>query len=108
MSEWNAKALANLKGELKCNIKMNKLIDILETAAGGFMERAEIQSVTAKIGDSERMGEVIEILRGKGDEEFTTFCTKLRHSNYGVWANQLESTAESFKNTSGLKLFPLF
>ena len=106
MSEWHDKALANLKGELKINIKMIKLSDILETAAGGFMDRAEAHSVTAKIGDAEQMGQVIEILRGKRDEEFNTFCTMLRRSNYEMWANQLVSTAESFKNTSGLS-FPL-
>ena len=106
MSKWNDAALAKLKGELKINIKMIKLGDILETAAGGFMDRAEALSVTAKSGDAEQMGEVIEILRGKGDEEFNVFCTMLRRCKYEVWANQLESSAKSFKKTAGL-FFPL-
>ena len=107
MSEWNDKALAKLKGELKINVKMIKLSDILETAAGGFMDRAEALSVTVRIGDAEQMGQVIEILRGKGDQEFTAFCTMLRRSNYEVWANQLESSAEWFKNATGLVALPL-
>lgn len=104
MSEWNDKALVNLKGALKINIKMIQLMDMLEIAGGGFMHRAEMLSVAAKIGDAEQMGQVIEILRGKGDEQFTTFCTMLRCSNYEAWADQLESTAERFKNIAGWSL----
>ena len=106
MSEWNDEALAKFKGELKINIKMTELIDILEKAGGGFMDKAEAHSVTLKSGDAEQMGKVIEILRGKGDEEFNVFCTMLRRCNYEVWANQLESSAKSFKKTAGL-FFPL-
>ena len=58
------------------------------------MDRAEVLSVKAKTGDMEQMGEVINILRGKEDAAFDIFCDLLRRSNYGVWAQELVSSAE--------------
>ena len=101
MAEWNKKALAALKGQLKENIIMVHLRNILEIPAGGFMNEAEAISVTEKSGDSDQMEQVIMILRGKGDDEFATFCEMLKQSSYEVWANKLKSTAESYKKGQG-------
>ena len=98
MSKWNVDALVALKGELKLNVKMIALANILETPAGGFMSRTEAQSVRAKTGDDQQMELVIEMLLGKGDKEFATFCQMLQKSNYQVWARQLELKAEKFRS----------
>ena len=103
MSKWNVDALVALKGELKLNVKMIALANILETPAGGFMNSAEAQSVRDKSGDAQQIEEVIDILRGKGDKEFATFCQMLRQSNYQVWAHELEVKAEKFKMSDGMK-----
>ena len=101
MAEWNQAALVALQGSLKTNVKMIQLYDVLERPAGGFMDRAEVLSVTAKTGDMEQMGEVINILRGKEDAAFDIFCDLLRRSNYGVWAQELVSSAERLKTEQG-------
>ena len=98
MSKWNVDALVALKGELKLNVKMIALANILETPAGGFMNSAEAQSVRDRTGDAQQIEEVIDILRGKGDKEFATFCQMLRQCNYQVWACQLELKAEKFRS----------
>ena len=103
MSKWNIDALVALKGELKLNVKMIALANYLETPAGGFMNSAEAQSVRDKTGYAQQIEEVIDILRGKGDKEFATFCQMLRKSNYHVWARQLELKAEMFKTSDGMK-----
>ena len=109
MAEWNANALVALKGKLKNNIKMIKLIDMLERPAGGFMNTAEALSVTAKRGDVKQVCQIIKILKGKGDEDFATFCHMLRQCNYEVWARQLELTAEMNKTCKGkLRTFLYF
>ena len=105
MAKWNASALVALKGKLKSNITMIKLIDMLERPAGGFMNAAEANSVTAKTGDVKQVGQIIKILKGKGDEDFATFCHMLRQCNYEVWARELESTAERFKTSEGILSF---
>ena len=102
MAEWNQAALVALQGTLKMNVKMIQLSDILEKPAGGFMDRAEALRVKAKAGDADQMGQVIDILRGKGDEAFYNFCDLLQRSNYKVWARELESTAERFKTEQGM------
>ena len=102
MSKWNVNALVALKRELTLNVKMIVLANILETPAGGFMSRTEAKSVRAKTGD-DQMELVIEILLGKGDKEFATFCQMLQKSNYQVWARELEVEAEKFKTSDGMK-----
>ena len=47
------------------------------------------------------MGQVIEILRGKENHEYTTFCKMLRQSNNELWANELKSTAERCQKGGG-------
>ena len=66
MSKWNVDALEALKGKLKLNVKMFQLVDMLHTAAGGFMDSAEVESVRAKTGDVQQIEQVIDILQGKG------------------------------------------
>ena len=109
MTEWHQAALVALQGSLKLNVKMIQLSDMLERPAGGFMDRAETLSVKAKIGDTEQMGELINILLGKEDVAFYTFCDLLQRSNYEVWARELKSAAERLKtvgmlNTCGLHI----
>ena len=103
MSEWNRSALVKLKGRLKTNILMTGLCDILETPAGGFMSDVEARSVTDLPGEMNQIEQIIRILLGKGDKEFAIFTKMLRRSNYDVWANELESAAESFKKCAGME-----
>ena len=103
MSKCNVDALEALKGKLKLNVRMFQLVDMLHTAAGGFMDSAEAQSVRDKTGDTQQIEQVIDVLQGKGDKEFATFCQMLQKSNYQVWARQLELEAEKFKTSDGMK-----
>ena len=102
MAKWNANALVALKGKLTSNIKMIKLPNMLERPAGGFLDKDEALSVKAKSGDVEQVGQLVEILQGKGDDDFATFCRMLRQCNYEVWARELELTAERFKTSEGM------
>ena len=102
MTEWHQAALVALQGSLKLNVKMIQLSDMLERPAGGFMDRAEALSVKAKTGDMEQMGELINILLGKEDMAFYTFCDLLQRSNYEVWALELKSAAERLKTVGML------
>ena len=109
MSKGNADALVALKGELKLNVKMITLTKSLETPAGGFMSRAEAQSVRAKTRrcateDVQQIEQVIDILLGKGNREFVIFCQMLRQSSYEVWAKELELEADKFKANVGTSL----
>ena len=102
MADWNQAALVALQGRLKMNVKMIQLNDILEKPAGGFMDRSEALRVKAKTGDVEQMGQVIDILHGKEDKAFYTFCDMLQRCNYEVWAHQLQLTAEKLKTEQGM------
>ena len=102
MTEWHQAALVALQGRLKLNVKMIRLSDMLERPAGGFMDRAEVLRVNAKAGDMEQMGELINILLGKEDTAFYTFCDLLERSNYEVWARELKSAAERLKTVGML------
>ena len=102
MAEWHQAALVALQRDLKLNVKMFQLSDMLERPAGGFMDNAEALSVKAKTGDMEQMGELISILLGKEDEAFYTFCDLLQRSNYEVWASKLKSIAERLKTVGML------
>ena len=102
MEKWNRDALVSLQGEIKVNIIMkNGLIDKLEKAAGGFMTRLEAQTVKSMPNNAEQMGELIEILRGKGNADFHIFCTMLRQSSYALWADKLERKAREFREKPG-------
>ena len=101
MTDWNKKALECMRENLKISVKMIQLADMLERSAGGFMNRAEAVHVRAIIGDAQMMGQVIEVLLGKENEAFYTFCSMLRRSNYESLASTLESTAERFKTVEG-------
>ena len=102
MEEWNRDALVSLQGELKLNVIMKTgLIDKLQTAAGGFLSRTEAQAVESKPSNAEQMEELIRILLGKGNADFSTFCVMLRQSNNAVWANELERRAREFRGEPG-------
>ena len=102
MEECNKDALASLEGELKLNVIMNTgLINKLQKAAGGFMDRAEAQAVESKPNNAEQMGELIRILLGKRNADFKIFCTMLQKSNYGLWADELEKKAREFRGRPG-------
>ena len=103
MEEWNRDALVSLQGDLKLNVIVKTgLIDKLQTAAGGFLSRAEAQAVESKPSNAEQMGELIRILLGKGNADFRTFCRMLCQSNYNMWADQLERKAREFRGEPGL------
>ena len=95
MSGYNSDALAALQGDLKDNVIMSiRLFDMLEVTQGGFMTRAEAMDVRSNASPMVRL---IEILRGKTDKEFDTFCDMLEKSNYPVWAYTLKQEAERLK-----------
>ena len=72
MSDYSSSALIAFREKLKTSVAMKPhLIGMLEEQAGGFMARAEAQSVRSA---KDPMGRLIEILLGKGDREFNTFC----------------------------------
>ena len=94
MSPWNDGALVALTDKLMVNVMMSTgLKNKLEKPAGGFMDRAEAQSVTRLQGDGPQMERLIEILRGKGDKEFDIFCDMLQKSNNSLWASELKKEA---------------
>ena len=98
MEEWHREALVSLRGELKCKVIMNvELIDRLQLVAGGFMTPAEALTVESKPTNAEQMGELIRILLGKRNADFHIFCTMLRQSNYGLWADELERKSREFR-----------
>ena len=100
MSPWNDAALVSLRERLKLNVSMNTgLSDRLEKAAGGFMSEHEVKMVRepTTASNMETIEKIIEILRGKTNEDFATFCTMLRETNHVVWADELEKEAERFK-----------
>ena len=103
MEEWNRDALVALQGELKKNVIVNNgLNNKLQKATGGFMNEEEAQVVESKPSNAEQMGELIRILLGKGNEDFSTFCRMLRQSNYSVWSDQLERRAREFRGEPGV------
>ena len=101
MSDYNSKALKALQRILMTSVVMETLIDMLEPPAGGFMNETEAKSVR---NAKSPMGRLIEILLGKGDKEFNTFCDMLERSNHSVWAYRLRQEAEQYRvknQTSG-------
>ena len=100
MSPCNSDALVSLKERLKLNVSMNTgLSDRLEKAAGGFMSEHEAKMARepTTASNMEKIDKIIEILRGKTNEDFATFCTMLRETNHVVWVDELEKEAERFK-----------
>ena len=95
MSDYNSNALIALRSDLKIKVKMKPLlIDMLQPPAGGFMNPAEEQSVR---NAESPMEELITILLGKGNKEFSTFCDMLEKSNHSAWANRLRQEAEWYR-----------
>ena len=95
MSGYNSDALAALQGDLNTNVIMSpQLFHLLEVPQGGFMTRAEAMDVR---NNASPMVRLIEILRGKTDKEFDTFCDMLENSNYRAWAYTLKQEAERLK-----------
>ena len=101
MSDYNSSALIAFREKLKTNVAMKPhLIGMLEEQAGGFMARAEAQSVRSA---KDSMGRLIEILLGKGGKEFNTFCDMLERSNHRGWANSLRQEAKPNRQKKGKK-----
>ena len=95
MSSRYKDALVSLKGDLKSYVSVKiGLSDLLETPAGGFMSRTEASNVKTLPNDSDQMDRIIEILQGKRDKDFQTFCKILRKANHEHWAIELERKAE--------------
>lgn len=102
MVKWNKSALVALTADLKEHVIINHgLNNKLEDAAGGFMNRAEAQVVLSKPNNHEQMEKLIDILLGKRNKDFDTFCKMLQNSNNGVWADQLKEKARELKRKSG-------
>ena len=102
MSPWNRDALVFLQEKLQLRVLMDSgLGNSLEKAAGGFMNEFEAQTVREQPGNIKQMNKVIDILRGKGNEDFGTFLQMLQMSNNGVWADELKLKAEELKREKG-------
>ena len=65
------------------------------------MSESEAKTVRELPSSTAQVDRVIETLRGKGDEDFKTFCKILRDSNQVVWADELEKMTEQFKRGKG-------
>ena len=103
MSPWNRDALVSLRSDLKLMVLMSTgLSDSLEKAAGGFMYPHEAQVVIEQQDSREQMGKLVQILCGKGDEEFGTFLQMLRRTNNVIWADALQSKADELKSEKGV------
>ena len=102
MDKWNKSALVSLRGKLKQNVVMNTgLTDTLEKEAGGFMSHREAEVVRNMPNDAEKMEKLIQILCGKGNSDFETFCEMLRQCSYKLWADKLEKKARKFNTEAG-------
>ena len=102
MEKWNRDALLSLQGELKLNVEIERgLVNMLHKAAGGFMSEAEAKAVISKQENAKQMGELIQILLGKSNQDFKIFCRMLRQSEYHAWANELEKKVREFKGEPG-------
>ena len=102
MSPWNRDALVFLQEKLQLRVLMDSgLGNKLQKAAGGFMNEFEAQTVREQPGNIKQMNKVIDILRGKGNEDFDTFLQMLRRTNNGVWADELKRKAEELKRDKG-------
>lgn len=97
MSKWNKRALISLERDLKINLSLEELPDLLEWPAGGFMTEAEKLSVCEEPKRKDKVGRIITLLREKGDRDFYIFLKLLRESGNEVWAGQLEEAVERFK-----------
>ena len=93
MSKWNKDALISLEKDLKINLSLEDLTDLLERPAGGFMTEGEKMSVCEETKQRDKAGRIISLLRGKGDRDFDIFLKLLRESGNEVWAGQLEEKA---------------
>ena len=103
MSPWNRDALVFLQEKLQLRVLMDSgLSNSLEKAAGGFMNEFEAQTVREQPGNIKQMNKVIDILCGKGNEDFGTFLQMLRRTNNGVWADELKRKAEELKREKGV------
>ena len=103
MIPWNRDALVSLQEKLQLRVLMDSgLGNKLQKAAGGFMNEFEAQAVREQPGNIKQMNKVIDILHGKGNEDFVTFLQMLRRTNNGVWANELKKKAKELKKEKGV------
>ena len=65
------------------------------------MSEHEAMTVRQLPNNFAQVDNIIETLRGKGDEDFKNFCKILHDSNQVVWADELERMAEQFKRGKG-------
>ena len=66
------------------------------------MNEFEAQTVREQPGNIKQMNKIIDILRGKGNEDFGTFLQMLRRTNNRVWADELKKKAEELKRENGV------
>ena len=103
MDTWKRYALVSLEHDLKLYLSLSGLLTRLERPAGGFMTEDERRSVKDIQGSSNQIGKIIEILRGKSNEDFDTFQKILRDSGNEVWAAEIEKSAHQFKKVQGME-----
>ena len=85
------------------------MLDTLEIPTPlGFLNRAEMQAVTAMGNNMEQMDKVIELLLGKEDKCFSNFCDVLTKSNNEVWAGSLRKKAQELQQRSSGKCLQHF
>lgn len=77
------------------NLHPKELLNRLEPA-GAFLTEEEVVYVVEAEGESDGMGRIIEVLRGKGNIEFDSFLKVLRDSGNEVWADRIEESSDQF------------
>lgn len=97
MDRWKNDALAWHEHDLKVNLCLVSIFSLLEQPVGGFMLREERQYVEGANGKVNQVGRIIEILRGKGNEEFEIFLEVLKKSGYEMWAEKIKESAHHFR-----------
>ena len=94
MDAWKRHALVSLEHDLKVNLSLEGILSQLACPEGGFMTEEERRSVEDVQDNSNKVGKIIEILKGKDNKEFDIFQKILSESGNEVWAVKLneEST----------------
>ena len=110
MLQWNQDALISLQEDLTVNVNveesgminhLTKVPPVPGKPSIGFLSRRETLFVkTAK--EMEKMGKIIGMLLGKGDDAFQKFCAILEVCGYENWSETLKERARDFKKAIGI------
>ena len=103
MSEGRRRSLNKLLPQLETKLIVENMKSNLHSDAGGFLNDIEIDSVFSKPSRSDRVRALIDILKGKDNAAFGSFCLVLNEFGYGHWSKVLMDEAgldHSFRGES--------